>query len=114
MLEIMLSKLHVTSLAIKEQMKRGTKKRELARPPPGAFLFFFSLKPRPSQEVCFSGAVIWARARRKAETERERKKKISTRGVKCEGKWKTKLCYTVACAEWERESTAVFAQRLVL
>lgn len=57
MLEIMLSKLHVTSLAIKEQIKRGKKKKELARPPPGAFFFF---KPRPSQEVCFSGAVIWA------------------------------------------------------
>lgn len=106
MLEIMLSKLHVTSLAIKEQIKRGKKKKNSL----GLHLVHFFFKPRPSQEVCFSGAAIWAAH---GEKQKEEKKK-STRGVKCEGKWKTKLCYTVACAEWERESTAVFAQRLVL
>lgn len=46
--------------------------------------------------------------------QKAKKKKKSTQGVKREGKWKKKLCYTVACVEWEWESTAVFAQRLVL
>lgn len=78
MLEIMLSKLHVTSLAIKEQIKRGKKKKNSL----GLHLVHFFFKTTAESRGLFLRSGNLGCARRKAK----REKKKSTRGVKCEGK----------------------------